>query len=227
MSRASPTLAAELAQVVLAAGGSSRMGEPKALLDFGDRTALELVVEAAAAVAARSVVVVSPAGAAWRERLRFPGLLVDWVVNDRPASEQIDSLAFGLRRLEKVEAASGRAFAAFFVQPVDCPLVTADDYRRLAAALAACADPQTSVFKPRAGGRHGHPILCRRALLEAFLAAAAAGETARDVVGRARAASVDCTNPDLAEDMDSPADYRRLLALHEARRSGNGERSTS
>ena len=210
---------AVFAQIVLSAGRSSRMGEPKALLRFGERSALELVLDAGASVAKRSIVVVSPDGASWRDRPRLAGDAIDWVINEDPAAEQIDSLVCGLRELERIETREEIRFVGFFIHPVDFPLSTSDDYARLAEAARDPRHGAASVLKPRWDGRHGHPVLCRRPTATAFLDAAATGKTARDVIRVTGSLGIDVENAGIVDDMDTPEDYRRLLQIFER---GNG-----
>ena len=55
-------------------------------------------------------------------------------------------------------------------------------------------------------------MLCRYSLARRFLELPAGG-TARDVIRNVRVSYVAVTNPGVAEDMDTPADYSRLLEL--------------
>jgi len=210
-------------QIVLAAGRSARMGRPKALLEFGDETALSLVLGAAGGLVARHIVVVSPQGLAWRAAHGSSGAPIDWVVNDLDGAAQIDSLACGLRRVEEIERAGSGTVDWFFVHPVDCPLATPADCARLVAALDGI-DDQVDVLKPTWGTASGHPILVSRRLVEPLLDAARRGRTARDVLSKARAVRVPVDNPEVAADCDRPADYVRLRDRWAAMHGRAGDR---
>ena len=182
------------------------MGQPKALLPFGRQNVLERVVEAGRSVTALTVIVINPR---LREALDGAGGLegVELVENTDPASEQIDSLKLGIERLE----ALGSGFpAGFFIHPVDYPLVGEEDYQALARELGQGGAYE--VFQPACDQRHGHPVLCRHSLARRFLELPAGG-TARDVIRDARVSYVAVSNPGVVEDMDTPADYSRLLEL--------------
>lgn len=196
------------ARIILAAGQSRRMGQPKALLPFGQQNVMERVIEAGRSVVELTVIVVNPGlanalGGAGLGRLEG----VELVENADPASEQIDSLKLGL---ERIDASSGKPPDGFFVHPVDYPLVCANDYGELASAFVAAAG--SDVFQPVFQQRHGHPVLCRYSLARRFLELPAGG-TARDVIRSVQVGYVGVSNPGVVEDMDTPADYSRLLEL--------------
>jgi CTP:molybdopterin cytidylyltransferase MocA len=129
--------------VILAAGGSSRMGQPKALLRRGDRTLLELHLAPALALGWEGRVVVGASEDALRAAL--PGLNC-WVSNPHWASGgPLDSL-----RLALEGEGPGRVVV---VSPVDCPPASAAELQALVRlplpALRAC------------GGQPGHPLALR------------------------------------------------------------------
>jgi molybdenum cofactor cytidylyltransferase len=194
------------------------MGSPKPLLRFDGRTALEIVLSAAAeAGVEKSVVVAGKNGrevmdghALWRRSPR-----VRWAFNDEEGSEQLRSLQIGLAAL------GGEALEGFFLHPVDHPLVTAADYRLLLEALAASRGG-AGVFILSHARRRGHPILCRGALAEKLQALLPA-QTAREVIEREEISYVLTPNAGVLEDMDTPEDYQRLLGLYRRLKGGPKE----
>jgi nicotine blue oxidoreductase len=146
-----------IAGIVLAAGRSSRMGEPKALLRVGGRSFLEHAVTALAAGGCEPVLVVTaphsdPVAASIAAQATALGARV--AVNPGPGEEQVDSLRAGIRALdEDCEAA--------LVLPVDVPGVDAGLARALIAAFRAGGAP---LVQPCDGVRHGHPVLVARPL---------------------------------------------------------------
>lgn len=190
-----------VAALVLAAGESSRMGRPKALLDFGGETAI-----------ARMLRVLREAGVARIACVlsrRLAGLVhVDGVtiaLNPDPARGQASTIRVGLANLDP-------ALDAFLLCPVDVPLFAAADVRALLDAFAS-RQPGIEIVAPSDGRRRGHPVLFAKALRREFLALAD-GAPAHSVI-RARperVAHVLRANVELFSDLDTPGDYAAALA---------------
>jgi CTP:molybdopterin cytidylyltransferase MocA len=195
--------------IVLAAGQSSRMGFPKALLDLEGTSFLEHLLWAQAEAGILGVFVVTgPHDAVIRARLArvaLPqGLAVHVVTNPRPERGQLSSL---LAAIDAAEAQPGGA-EAVVVTPVDHPRVRAATYRALLTEAATSGAPVT---RPRTDRGHGHPVVFAR---EAFdlLRAAPLDEGARAVVRALGPRVCEVTVPDAGvnDDIDTPEDYRRL-----------------
>jgi CTP:molybdopterin cytidylyltransferase MocA len=197
-----------LTPILLAAGASSRMGQPKALLDFDGQSALGLALEAVRGHGV-PIVVLGPNHAQIRSRVALGHVRV--MLNLNPDTGQTASLQAALSILPK--DAEG-----FFFMPVDFPLVTSADVERLVEAFRAGRDPGKKIFVPSHGMKRGHPILCRRELAAEFLALGE-GASARDVVSRvpSRLAYVLYPEAYVLMDMDTPEDYRRCLEAYRAR----------
>lgn len=206
--------------IILTAGRSSRMGEPKALLRFGKRTALEVAVSNAVEAGVRRLVtVVGYRAEEIRSAHSFTGLPSEfrWVVNHDVDSPMIVSLQTGLHSL------SPYLLDAFLFQPVDVPLVTAGDIRALITAHSERKEGET-VFIPSHEEHGGHPVLCDASLIPDFLALDR-GATARDVIRGQAVVYVETGNPGVLEDMDTRDDYRRLRGIFEARGGGGSPAS--
>lgn len=203
-----PAAVSLLQPIILAAGASSRMGQPKALLEFDGKTALELAVDAVRGHAP-PIVVLGPNHQEIRERAPLRG--VRWVYNLDVESGQTQSLRVALMLLPP-------AAEAFFFMPVDFPLVSPAEVDRLVAAWRANADPAKSVFIPSHSMKRGHPVLCRRALADEFIALKS-GASARDVLNRDNLRVEHVIYPEayVLMDMDTPEDYVRCLEAYRAR----------
>jgi molybdenum cofactor cytidylyltransferase len=193
-----------IAGIVLAAGRSRRMGEPKAFLTVRGRTFLETAVEALREGGCDPVVVVAPpaelppGGRIAAEAARLGALPA---VNPDPDSEQVDSLRAGLRVL------GARGPEAVVVAPVDVPGVTPELVGRLVAAFHATGAP---VVVPARAGRYGHPVLFSRHVFGELLAPQLP-EGARSVVHAHAGELVEVEVDALPPDVDTPAEYRRAV----------------
>ncbi len=184
--------------IVLAAGTSSRMGTPKQLLPLDGTPLLVRAVEAALASPAWPVVVVLGAHA---EKIRpvlarLPVLVVE---NSAWAEGMAASIRTGVTTLRQFSRALDGALIAL----CDQPAFSSDVIAQLVAAQHASG---RSIVAARYAGRHGAPALFLREHFPA-LAALTGEEGARALLNGdpARVASVDL--PQLALDLDTPADY--------------------
>ena len=191
--------------VVLAAGASSRMGSPKALLQYRGRTFLAQVVSTLQAAGLDDVVVVT--GAHDREIRHAaagdPALTsVRFVHNPEHARGPLSSLHLALALVDH-PGASGIVVAL-----VDHPAVRPDTVGRLLAEWRATKAP---VVRPRYQERHGHPVIFDRAAFGALWQAPFA-EGARAVVRGFGSAvrTVEVDDPGVVLDIDSPADLAAL-----------------
>lgn len=227
-----------LAGVILAAGGSTRMGRCKALLPYplplaGDpaRPARQESTFLAAcayklAAACAEIFAVIPTGAGG-ETLRAAGAgfasPIAWIENPEPERGQFHSLQLAAAAVLQEER-----FAGAVICPVDRPIFAAATLAALVGALnaprplaapsatagpAAGAAPAAAIVKPSYAGRHGHPVLYSRGFLAAVVAAPADGN-ARDLArGWAeRTVTVAVDDPGILMNVDTPADYSRLTA---------------
>ena len=208
-----PSSPAVFGAVILAAGASSRMGSFKPLLELGGRTVIERLIAAfrAGGVADPCVVVGTPPPA-------FTALLnrlgTNQVRNPHPSDGMYSSVRVG------VAALPGRV-DAFFVHPADSALLCPATLRILQGAFT----PDTAVVHPTFNGRRGHPPLLAAHLRDAILRFDGSDglrgflRTSED-----RAREVDCGDPAIHLDMDTPDDYREARAMLERMRAGNASR---
>ncbi|GLZ40263.1 nucleotidyltransferase family protein [Actinokineospora sp. NBRC 105648] len=174
----------DVAGLLLAAGGGSRFGLPKALAPYRGALLVEHALGALADLA--HTVVVLGAGAE-----RVPPLRATVVINPDWATGMGSSLRVGL-------AALGDQ-TAVVVLPVDTPGITAAAVNR----LAALATPDALVRATYAGVP-GHPVLLGRAHW-AGVAALAEGDTgARPYLARHPVTGVACDDVADGADADRP-----------------------
>jgi CTP:molybdopterin cytidylyltransferase MocA len=195
-----------IALIVLAAGRSTRMGAPKALVELDGRPLLEHLLSPSLLRKFGDVVVVLGHHAeALRPVVERSGHR--HVVNTDPDRGRTGSVQAGLAALR------GTVDAAF-VQPVDCPLVAAETYAALLEVL-----PSVDVVIPSCQGRHGHPPLISAGLFPRILAAGP-DEPLRDILleSGVRRRYVEVNDPGVLLNVDRPEDLDQLAELYNARR---------
>jgi molybdenum cofactor cytidylyltransferase len=192
-----------LAAVILAAGGSSRMGQPKQLLKFRGTSLLRRAIDTALAVPADQVIVVL--GHAIEQLLpEVESTSATVVLNDQWAEGVSTSLRGGL------SAVSTEA-RGVFIYPADMPLVTAEALRELARRQQVSGRPAAMT---EAGGVRGVPVFITRSLFPALMIQE--GDVGGAQYLRAHPESVEAVrfdDADLVRDVDRPEDYTRLLEL--------------
>jgi len=196
--------------VILAAGASTRMGKDKALLEWPPSGATsdtllsaairafvpfnDLVIVVAGKNAADITPVVDASG----------GFLT---INPEPERGQFSSLQCGLHEVLN----HGRDAA--MITLVDKPPVKASTLTKLRTEFDSALSAGKWAAVPEYGGRHGHPILIGREMIEAFLKApvtANAREVQRQHQARIHYVPVD--DPDTTMNLNTPDDYARLAS---------------
>jgi molybdenum cofactor cytidylyltransferase len=187
-----------IAGIILAAGASSRMGTPKALLDYRGETFLDRLIRVLGAVCDPVIVVLGYHADEIRARVNGARL----VVNPDPSRGQLSSLKTGLAEVP-VDA------EGFLFMPVDCPSAELSTVERIVEAFLSTAKPLLVI--PRHEGQRGHPVCARRELITEFLALPAEGQ-AKEVVHRHadRTHYLDTLDAGVLSDIDDPEAYRVL-----------------
>jgi len=183
------------AAVVLAAGASTRMGRPKALLEYKGRSFVACAVELATRAGCAPVVVVTGA-----VELADQGLAASVIHHPTWPEGQLGSLQRGLAALADP--------AGVLVLTVDRPHLRVSTIVTLVAAFRT--SPQFS-WQPAHAGRRGHPIIYPRSLLPALKALPASADP-RDLLRAHEAVrrTVAVDDPAVHDNIDSPADLERL-----------------
>jgi molybdenum cofactor cytidylyltransferase len=192
---------------VLAAGGSTRLGAPKQLIDFRGEPLIRRAANFAAEAGAAPVVVVLGAGAADIARALDGLSHITTVVNEQWRTGLASSLAAGIRELHRLDARADGVLIA----TADQPLVDASALRRLLAAFAEGARLVAAEYS----GTIGVPAVIGREHFDALLARegdAGAGRWLRTQADVVRHLPL----PEAAVDIDTAEDAA-LLASFAAR----------
>jgi molybdenum cofactor cytidylyltransferase len=198
----------KVAGLILAAGASSRMGQPKALLSYQGESFLDRLVRLFSAPCEPVIVVLGHD--AELIRAKSERLSSAWVVvNPTPEDGQLSSLQRGLMALHP--ECDGVVFC-----PVDLPAVAPETVCRVAETLAGIevGEQAPLLVIPRFAGRRGHPVGIRRELFAEILSLPP-GARASDVIHNRLDAAiyVDGEDPGIHRDIDTPADYHSLLGM--------------
>jgi molybdenum cofactor cytidylyltransferase len=208
------TRAASFAGLILAAGDSSRMGRDKALLPWpppaagqalSNDTFLSAVIRSLSLATEFVLVVVGKNEAALAPIIYAQGASL--VVNPDPNRGQFSSLQVGLHEVLN----HGRDAA--MITLVDRPPVGATTIQSLHDAFEA-ADQKIWAVVPEFSGKHGHPYLVGREMMEAFLRVPATS-IARDIEHEQQEhiQYVRVDDPLVALNINTPEDYAGLARL--------------
>jgi CTP:molybdopterin cytidylyltransferase MocA len=180
------------------------MGRDKALLPWRDGTflsstirALQPVTELVIVVAGANVASLAPIADAHAAFL---------AVNSNPQQGQFSSLQVGLQEV------LNRGRDAAIVTLVDRPPAEVETIEQIKATFLS-SDDRIWAAVPEYQGKHGHPIVIGREMIEAFLRAPV-HSTARDVehANHAHIRYVPVNDPLVVANVDTPEDFEKLRA---------------
>jgi 4-nitrophenyl phosphatase len=200
--------------VILAAGASTRFGQPKQLLDWDGVPLLVHVVDVVVAAGLGPVIVVlgylakSVQAALDAAAGQRGWVSMQTMMNWRWEEGMSTSVQVGLSALPP------ETEGAVFLQ-CDQPLITSDLLRSLVARFE---ETNASIVHPTHAGQRGTPVLFSRRLF-GELAAVTGDEGGRSLITRhARdVAAVQVTDPTVLADIDTPGEYERLRNSKAAR----------
>jgi molybdenum cofactor cytidylyltransferase len=192
-----------IAPIILAAGDSTRMGYPKALLPLGPDLFLTRILKTV-----RNVGLPTPTIILGREAKNIRMHLTDWPanikINPDPGRGQLSSIQLALAELAP-------EFNAGMIWPVDQPALSESlvaDLVRLfisSGALIAC---------PVYGARRGHPAIFHRILFREFLDTPLSEGPKHILVRHQQAtALLPADEPATVKDIDTPSDYESLTGI--------------
>ena len=191
-----------IAAIILAAGYSSRMGTPKPMLKIGDRTILERAIELFRDVGIEDVIVV--VGHRANEIISH----VEYcraraITNEQFERGMFSSVQAGVNALSPESE-------AFFVLPVDIPLVRTETIRDL---LGAYRDGNSKIVFPAFLGKRGHPPLISASYRNEILSYSG-GDGLRGFFRKHNRHSerLEVSDEMILLDLDTPADYQALVA---------------
>lgn len=190
-----------ISAIILAAGRSRRMGQPKMLLPWGQRTVIEHVVTTFLSAGIEDIVVITGSVSEQVEKA-IDGYPVRKLYNrNYAAGEMLSSVQCGLVGMPE------RARATL-IGLGDQPQVQAGSVR-----LICDVHRQTNskLVVPSFGRRRGHPWLVERSLWKEILALQPPA-TPRDFLNghAAQIRYIDMDSPTILSDLDTPEDYQKF-----------------
>ena len=184
------------AGIVLAAGASSRMGQPKALLPTPGGTPLALHQARLLEAAGCSPVIIVLGCDSDRIRPHLPGFAIAY--NKDWETGRVSSVQAGLR------AASADGYLILPVDTVGVRLET------LQALRSAANTTRSRAIRPTFDGREGKVMWVSAALAADLLRLDPASETSRlDHVFRGQSEQLPCPDPALLNNINTPADWEK------------------
>jgi molybdenum cofactor cytidylyltransferase len=187
--------------MILAAGASSRMGAPKALLPLNDRSFIEGLVDLYRDAGLDPLYVVVPA----LHRAEIEAKLPVWarvVVNEHPQEGQLSSLKIGLETL-------GGIGNAVLVGLVDQPTIAPST---LEALLTTWRKTRARAVVPRFQSERGHPVVLARSIYPAIYRAKGNASLRQILESYAsEVVELDLDDPRILLNVNNPADYRALV----------------
>jgi CTP:molybdopterin cytidylyltransferase MocA len=186
--------------LILAAGKSSRMGKDKAGLPFGKHTVVEHLITLYKGAGIHAITVISGDNTPALKALGFQARILP---NPAPERGMFSSVQRGL-------AALSPETQAFFVHPVDIPLVSCPTLLTLMHAMET--HPHKNAFIPVFQEEGGHPPLLRAKLIPSLLAFSGEGGL-RKFLETSAALKIPCPDAGIVKDMDTPEAYRSLCSM--------------
>jgi molybdenum cofactor cytidylyltransferase len=210
-------LPTSIAPIVLAAGESTRMGSPKALLrDSAGRTFVARILGTLAAAGFTDATVVTGSlhaaivAAVAAEGAGAVGLTIHFVRNADPSQGQLSSLLVGLDHVSRP------GVTAAMVTLVDVPLLSAGTIHAVVEAYCRSRAP---IVRPVHAELHGHPVIFDAGVFNELRAAdPAQGAKAVLRAHEREILNVPVDDAGALADIDTPEDYRKAVLSSTASR---------
>ena len=190
-----------ISALILAAGESKRMGQPKMLLPWDKSTVLQTVITAIQAAGINDILVIT--GGSHRQVDALVGHTVQTAYNENYAlGEMLSSIQTGL----KMKMSESRAV---LIALGDQPQI---QVRSIQQILQAYKQTKAALIVPSYQMRRGHPWLVERGLWDEILKIPIGG-TSREFLNRhaQEIHYVQLDTPTILQDLDTPEEYSRSL----------------
>jgi molybdenum cofactor cytidylyltransferase len=201
-------MANNISAIILAAGESRRMGQPKLLLPWGGTCVLGAVIETVQKAGVNDIFVVT-GGARGQVEVVCAQYAVRMVHNQRYAADgMLHSIRCGLLTLTpNPSPVLGEGKTATLICLADQPQVQKETVRRIVAAFI---ETDHLLVVPSYQNRRGHPWLVERSLWPELISLAP-GQSPRDFLAAHEKDIfyVPVENDSVLRDLDTPEDYEK------------------
>jgi len=196
---------AKIPILLLAAGGSSRMGQPKQLLSWGEQTLIEHQIQTLLNTGNPvNVVIGSNSDLIIPVIEKFPANIL---INADWESGMGSSISFGIRQINQLfPEAEG-----VLITLLDQPLLTASYFQKMLGAFQPGS--QQILVSRSSSGWTGVPVLFDKCYFKE-LAELGNDEGAKKVFKRHEKSIIFLDGGELLEDMDTPETYQKLLSKY-------------
>ena len=194
--------------LIPAAGRSSRMGQWKLMLPFGDKTVIETVVATPLSVCSKVVLVTGYRSPELQDL--FEGVdRVAIIENVHWQAGMFSSIRRGASAIESDQ---------FFIALADMPLLDPKVFRKLLHASHgknAAGETATVAYAPVFDGKRGHPVLLSRIILDKIRRANSETTTMKEIIRQERVHEVAWSDDSIHRDLDTPDEYQAMLQRSE------------
>ncbi len=183
--------------ILLAAGGSSRLGRPKQLLNFQGKTLLRISAESLAETLCRPIIVVLGAEIE-RSTSELNGLPLNICENEKWQSGMSSSIKAGVSQILDIDS----EIEAVVITLCDQPHVTSDDIARL---ISTFIDSRSPIVAARYNDTIGVPALFAREMFDK-LTQLSGDKGARELIRNYPESVLTIPMENAAIDIDTPDD---------------------
>ncbi len=193
----------DITAVVLAAGSSVRMGQPKALLRVEGDVFVTRILKNLAEFGLSDIILVLGEHAPRVEPVLTDQVPVQIIVNPDPTQGQLSSLKLALDYIDK-------KIKGIILVLVDHPLVQKETYRKI---LDEAENEPERIIIPSYNGKNGHPVYFGKKYFKS-LRETPLDQGAKAVVyqNRSDVITIPVGDSGILKDIDDPDNYRKFIA---------------
>ncbi len=193
--------------IILAAGDSKRMGEPKGLLNYQGKPFLVHQIEQLSEIGLSEIIVVL--GKDFKlYHDKFPELIeVEFTTNPSPEKGQFSSLQCGLQKIQS------REVSGVFIFPIDVPCPDREVWEELVNELSLS---DSAVTIPEYQGKKGHPVLISREFMQHLISCGSDSRLDFEIykqIDLKKAKIISVNDKNITRNLNTPEDWKEYEEL--------------